>query len=193
MSSPSERRGHQFSAALCRGLIEAAQGIGPIVGSHIKFSAALCRGLIEARSDVGSPSGRSARFPRLYAAASLKPCRYPGRLWRSRRKFSAALCRGLIEAPIRFLCSPSFLVFSAALCRGLIEAPSIASCRYQSAAGFPRLYAAASLKPATQSESLSGLEMFSAALCRGLIEAISTATGLPPRRPVFRGFMPRPH
>ena len=60
-----------FSAALCRGLIEAprrlADGYRPVA-----FSAALCRGLIEAGF---IPITRDAV-----------------------REFSAALCRGLIEA-----------------------------------------------------------------------------------------------
>ena len=37
----------QFSAALCRGLIEASLLIR-VIACTIKFSAALCRGLIEA-------------------------------------------------------------------------------------------------------------------------------------------------
>ena len=36
------------------------------------FSAALCRGLIEADFDGSRPTGRNRGFPRLYAAASLK-------------------------------------------------------------------------------------------------------------------------
>ena len=60
-----------FSAALCRGLIEAEkiQNPGPAAW---KFSAALCRGLIEAAHlDIAFPVPNA---------------------------FSAALCRGLIEA-----------------------------------------------------------------------------------------------
>ena len=37
--------------------------------------------------------------------------------------------------------------------------------------GFPRLYAAASLKPAIHQRRVTVLRKFSAALCRGLIEA----------------------
>ena len=59
--------------------------------------------------------------------------------------------------------------------------------------GFPRLYAAASLKPATCRDAGGSDHRFSAALCRGLIEALdrpgAPSTGLT----VFRGFMPRPH
>ena len=65
--SPVDR----FSAALCRGLIEAA---GRTDGSRLrpKFSAALCRGLIEARIAERIGDVSQGRFPRLYAAASLK-------------------------------------------------------------------------------------------------------------------------
>ena len=61
------------------------------------------------------------RFPRLYAAASLKPAR-------SRRTV------------------PCLRVFSAALCRGLIEASRAAGMIRRHVGRFPRLYAAASLK-----------------------------------------------
>ena len=88
-----------------------------------------------------------------------------------------------------------------------------------SCGGFPRLYAAASLKrrPARSAQPLPR-RRFSAALCRGLIEAMPASGGTPrlamgfPRlyaaaslklaagravgeghRRVFRGFMPRPH
>ena len=37
-----------------------------------QFSAALCRGLIEAGSEAGWPALNRGCFPRLYAAASLK-------------------------------------------------------------------------------------------------------------------------
>ena len=37
-----------------------------------EFSAALCRGLIEADPGGGAPGCRGRGFPRLYAAASLK-------------------------------------------------------------------------------------------------------------------------
>ena len=87
-------------------------------------------------------------FPRLYVAASLKRgSTVPDTT--TRTGFSAALCRGLIEAP---WCSRSGWcrapAFSAALCRGLIEAQPE---RFKAPPGhrrFPRLYVAASLKPA---------------------------------------------
>ena len=83
--------------------------------------------------------------------------------------------------------------------------------------GFPRLYAAASLKRVGSREGGDDGGGFSAALCRGLIEAFSPCDLLPadvmfsaalcrglieaPGAPaagcgrsyVFRGFMPRPH
>ena len=66
------------------------------------FSAALCRGLIEARLKSSQCQALSARFPRLYAAASLKrPSMRSGAIIGG--AFSAALCRGLIEAIRLFL------------------------------------------------------------------------------------------
>ena len=63
-------------------------------------------------------------------------------------------------------------LFSAALCRGLIEAGEgsrpLASLRR----GFPRLYAAASLKRQWRVAAFRRPIVFSAALCRGLIEAV---------------------
>ena len=60
------------------------------------YSAALCRGLIEANRPPGRQDVR-VRIPRLYAAASLKHAAPVAGLgdhgW-----YSAALCRGLIEA-----------------------------------------------------------------------------------------------
>ena len=91
----------------------------PLAG---RFSAALCRGLIEASSAEQAAANRDARFPRLYAAASLKLFR--ARYSRIRVAwFSAALCRGLIEAGKHAAAmSRAWSEFSAALCRGLIEA-----------------------------------------------------------------------
>ena len=162
----------------------------------VAFSAALCRGLIEARwSDVTAPVARPG-FPRLYAAASLKH----SDLRRAHRQlpvFSAALCRGLIEATSpRWRTPTARRRFSAALCRGLIEAPAPGSPsagagwrsfpRLYAAAslkpgdrhhppdectGFPRLYAAASLKRHGGDDGDHVSHLFSAALCRGLIEA----------------------
>ena len=85
-----------FSAALCRGLIEAS-GPGGWIGSDRLFSAALCRGLIEASLQKGCQAGAGVGFPRLYAAASLKRAEVEAAV-QVDPPFSAALCRGLIEA-----------------------------------------------------------------------------------------------
>ena len=61
-----------FSAALCRGLIEAQVFQQRFEREEPQFSAALCRGLIEATPAIGRTAMRSTGFPRLYAAASLK-------------------------------------------------------------------------------------------------------------------------
>ena len=58
---------------------------------------------------------------------------------------------------------------------------------------FPRLYAAASLKPQLRRGGHRRDGPFSAALCRGLIEAGRRGEEFPPFAVVFRGFMPRPH
>ena len=86
-----------FSAALCRGFIEASEWECPDAWLMREFSAALCRGFIEAASSRQKPANLWRRFPRLYAAASLK------RALRATsdecfHEFSAALCRGFIEA-----------------------------------------------------------------------------------------------
>ena len=192
---PPSQGGEQrrFSAALCRGLIEASPRAREQALEHVMFSAALCRGLIEAGIWPTRSTGIPRCFPRLYAAASLKQLRQlSGRLrrqpfsaalcrgliearWpaRSRRpggRFSAALCRGLIEAPpAPAPRSSAARTFSAALCRGLIEAPTSTSWCVIRTPGFPRLYAAASLKlrPGQRRRHLA--------------------------LAVFRGFMPRPH
>ena len=61
----------RYSAALCRGLIEAASVGVTAISEIAKYSAALCRGLIEA-SRMSSRVLMASRIPRLYAAASLK-------------------------------------------------------------------------------------------------------------------------
>ena len=110
-----------FSAALCRGLIEATSAPSTGASPSSGFSAALCRGLIEAHIGVSQLWGDWNGFPRLYAAASLKPLSIIAMAFRPSR-FSAALCRGLIEASYP---------------------PPVDLARTH---GFPRLYAAASLK-----------------------------------------------
>ena len=69
-----------------------------------RYSAALCRGLIEANR-AGSPM-RWTRFgiPRLYAAASLKQHDPLGDRQGGFDGYSAALCRGLIEAAVTVAC-----------------------------------------------------------------------------------------
>ena len=62
-----------------------------------------------------------------------------------------------------------------------------------SGARFPRLYAAASLKPGASLGKLARERRFSAALCRGLIEALWVRGPSFRCYHVFRGFMPRPH
>ena len=157
-----------FSAALCRGLIEAMPPAPAPRVRHRGFSAALCRGLIEAGGSSAGSCRRGLRFPRLYAAASLKR-RQPRVGERAPARFSAALCRGLIEASR-----------SSKAC--IVSRPR-----------FPRLYAAASLKQGAGRGAGQAQELFSAALCRGLIEARYRRRARQRLPEVFRGFMPRPH
>ena len=146
-SAPGPQRSwpRAFSAALCRGLIEARRWM---IGTRPDdpFSAALCRGLIEARMRTAASSASTRSFPRLYAAASLKPG-----LWTDCGKTRAPRFPRLYAAaslkPVRML---------------FVRPPP---------PGFPRLYAAASLKLADGLDHAVELERFSAALCRGLIEA----------------------
>ena len=63
---------HLYSAALCRGLIEASSASASASAVFTAYSAALCRGLIEARIAAPRHRERRASIPRLYAAASLK-------------------------------------------------------------------------------------------------------------------------
>ena len=60
-----------YSAALCRGLIEASSAAG-LRTRPSSYSAALCRGLIEAAWARRRTCRRASGIPRLYAAASLK-------------------------------------------------------------------------------------------------------------------------
>ncbi len=84
-----------FSAALCRGLIEALPAgnqFTPMESFPRLYAAASLKQ--KARKLLGRGEDR---FPRLYAAASLK--HHPREHPRSGEvPFSAALCRGLIEA-----------------------------------------------------------------------------------------------
>ena len=69
-----------------------SQGVAPML-----YSAALCRGLIEAHNGTWPTHGARSGIPRLYAAASLKLQEEHDR-HRNLPRYSAALCRGLIEA-----------------------------------------------------------------------------------------------
>ena len=120
-----------YSAALCRGLIEAWTRAA--MNRSLRRFRSIPRLYAAASLKHGAPSftieNRDERrsIPRLYAAASLKrPETVSGmRKIEVHGQYSAALCRGLIEA-----CSGSLCLFiavprraySAALCRGLIEA-----------------------------------------------------------------------
>ena len=138
-SPPATRFPRLYAAASLKHGILALK-----ISAYSRFSAALCRGLIEAPAT--GDCGRMPRgFPRLYAAASLKPAhhRHAGAQW---HRFSAALCRGLIEAETSSIHENWSWAFSAALCRGLIEAREHLCARVRRPLCFPRLYAAASLK-----------------------------------------------
>ena len=139
------------------------------------FSAALCRGLIEAISGSRAASCCSVGFPRLYAAASLK-LRAGARAGLYPARFSAALCRGLIEACGRArLASARRRGFPRLYAAASLKHPLRRDGVPGPEAGFPRLYAAASLKPTGPAEAAVRITRFSAALCRGLIEASGRA------------------
>ena len=163
-------------------------------------------------------SGR--RFPRLYAAASLKrvrrvaPALSPG-------AFSAALCRGLIEAldqPDRGIAGAlgfPRLYAAASLKRGgeggllcqirggfprLYAAASlkprpVSDLGREAAGRFPRLYAAASLKPREPDPGprYIGIRFPRLYAAASLKRHRGWPTPETPPPPVFRGFMPRPH
>ena len=61
----------KFSAALCRGLIEAGEGGGPVSPMAEGFPRLYAAASLKRRV-TGSGDTLSRRFPRLYAAASLK-------------------------------------------------------------------------------------------------------------------------
>ena len=120
--SNGHSRPTRYSAALCRGLIEASSTCGTrktrISGIPRLYAAAS----LKPPQGGGSPRREADRIPRLYAAASLKHGE-PLPFIRAAERYSAALCRGLIEAKAK---PKSMLIrctrYSAALCRGLIEA-----------------------------------------------------------------------
>ena len=110
------------------------------------FSAALCRGLIEAELEVAALGVARAGFPRLYAAASLKhgiwtddeqeldgfPRLYAAASLKRRRKsvpdlfedrgFPRLYAAASLKLRGSAAAVPRVRWFSAALCRGLIEA-----------------------------------------------------------------------
>ena len=86
------------------------------------FSVALCRGLIEADATAGIARSARCGFPRLYAAASLKP--------ELRRGHE----RDLLDGFPRLYAAAS------------LKLGRYADGRPRAGRGFPRLYAAASLK-----------------------------------------------
>ena len=162
-----------YSAALCRGLIEAARMVsGALYWRRRGYSAALCRGLIEAYLS-GYARGGIDGIPRLYAAASLKrlaPDRMGYGAWRIPRLYAAASLkhrRGASRA--RQDVGIPRLYAAASLKRS--ERRQAARIRL----GIPRLYAAASLKRAEVRRGYELVRQYSAALCRGLIEATSEA------------------
>ena len=82
-----------------------------VVPSTSRFSAALCRGLIEADMRRGSRTGTSPSFPRLYAAASLKLNAHSRITVVSRTRFPrlyAAASLKLRDALTGLACSLSF-------------------------------------------------------------------------------------
>ena len=164
-AAPCPRR---FSAALCRGLIEATCAGAPSISHQTCFPRLYVAASLKLAGQDGLGVPRADGFPRLYVAASLKPARQRQRRGRGAR-------------------------FSAALCRGLIEATACGRPSRSAGRRFPRLYVAASLKRLLGAGRVRGPAQFSAALCRGLIEATGAPCARPDRRAVFRGFMSRPH
>ena len=158
-----------------------------------EFSAALCRGLIEAEAGYPRACPPAPGFPRLYVAASLKP--QQGQrvsdlpIW-----FSAALCRGLIEAAAGHgaiePAGPGFprLYVAASLKRGWSRAGRRPQRR------FPRLYVAASLKldhPCNRHRDHR--RRFPRLYVAASLKLGRVREELDKEERVFRGFMSRPH
>ena len=154
--------------------------------AEVLISAALCRGLIEAGTQLRViDAGYSARFPRLYAAASLKRGSSPGNAGTHvRRLISAALCRGLIEAALlhgRVAGAASDFGFPRLYAAASLKRPGLARCLSTSSAiRFPRLYAAASLK-----RQLSGASL-GTHLPRCRFPRLYAAASLKPPRPLYK-------
>ena len=157
-----------------------------------RFSAALCRGLIEAISPPRSPHPPPSSFPRLYAAASLKRHHHGGPAHGDRgfpRLYAAASLKHSLCSSIGSLSARFPRLYAAASLK-----PAHGDQRQRALSRFPRLYAAASLKRVVDPDMANWHgHVFSAALCRGLIEALSVGVCLDCGFHVFRGFMPRPH
>ena len=188
-----DRRSILFSAALCRGLIEARSSVAnPSPRTRPTFSAALCRGLIEAQPFWGRSGGCRSGFPRLYAAASLKLLALGDgvgrRLGFPRLYAAASLKRGCAGSHLQRVLEGFPRLYAAASLKPVTHG----KC-FSSTSCFPRLYAAASLKPVFPLFAFIPSDRFSAALCRGLIEACSRSSSHGCGGGVFRGFMPRPH
>ena len=146
--------------------------VGPLVASQSAFSAALCRGLIEAGIANSASPMYPHRFPRLYAAASLKPLARGDGPCGAGVGFPRLYAAASLKPRSCCMTSRPRTWFSAALCRGLIEAGVPIGRDLRGELRFPRLYAAASLKPRFRPIVHDAAGEFSAALCRGLIEAI---------------------
>ena len=158
-----------------------------------RFSAALCRGLIEAWFSNRARADVSKGFPRLYAAASLKR-HVPHRVVVD---LEPRFPRLYAAASLKPSCRRSALVgsagFSAALCRGLIEALLHRLIIYRFLAGFPRLYAAASLKRDIGPFIFAGIQRFPRLYAAASLKHVDARRARDHQPEVFRGFMPRPH
>ena len=155
------------------------------------YSAALCRGLIEAALPPGASERRWGSIPRLYAAASLKQTGVSDlihHLHRIPRLYAAAS----LKHPVRRRARMSHRMYSAALCRGLIEArcaPHIGcSCRR-----IPRLYAAASLKRPNVAPRGPHRHRIPRLYAAASLKRRHLRSKCVPAPLVFRGSMPRPH
>ena len=110
-----------FSAALCRGLIEAracAGRRGTCSPSFPRLYAAASLKLVIDRNIDAQKRG----FPRLYAAASLKHSDWDQTCLFGRLRFPRLYAAASLKLAVSAASSISFSLFSAALCRGLIEA-----------------------------------------------------------------------
>ena len=158
----------------------------------VEISAALCRGLIEAAATAASSDSANGGFPRLYAAASLKHARAE-RVVRCGARFPrlyAAASLKLVMLAWRYWPGRGFPRLYAAASLKLRWMPGL---EHRLGGGFPRLYAAASLKRPPPPGTSLARRGISAALCRGLIEASRALSPPPIWDRDFRGFMPRPH